>query len=100
MALINQLILTYPDTKFCFASVGQVNGPYSASHGRKLPQDDVNLFVDMFNATMCAQCNAQYIDLSEFLARDGFATVDGVHFDAATNQKIYRYCVAKAGRAW
>ncbi len=96
--LINQLIVTYPDTEFYFASVGLTDGDYSASNGRKLPAGQIALFVDTFNPTMYQNCLADYIDLSEYLVRDGFTTVDGVHFDQATNQKIYNYCCAKAGR--
>ena len=55
-------------------------------------------YVDEFNNTMYTDCLAEYIDLSEYLVRDGYSTIDGVHFDSATSQKIYNYCVAKAGR--
>ncbi len=95
---INQLTAIYPETRFCFASVGLIDGDYNTGRGYKLAMSQVNLFVDEFNLQMYTDCLADYIDLSEYLVRDGYTTVDGVHFDRATNQKIYNYCVAKAGR--
>ncbi|MBR6406686.1 MAG: SGNH/GDSL hydrolase family protein [Lachnospiraceae bacterium] len=96
---INRLTTLYPETRFFFASVGLINGDYNRGAGRgKLPMNQVCLYVDEFNNTMYTDCLAEYIDLSEYLVRDGYSTIDGVHFDSATSQKIYNYCVAKAGR--
>ncbi len=96
---INRLMSLYPDTRFVFASVGLIDGDYKRGAGRgTLPKDQVCLYVDEFNYTMYSNCLAEYIDLSEYLVRDGYRTVDGVHYDAATNLKIYNYCVAKAGK--
>lgn len=96
---INRLTSLYPDTRFFFASVGLINGDYERGAGRgTLPQNQVCDYVDVFNYTMYSECIAEYIDLSEYLVRDGYKTVDGVHYDAATCEKIYNYCVVKAGK--
>ena len=95
---INALIAMYPDTKFCFASVGLLTGDYTASGGRKLPMQQVNEFIDRFNDTMYIDCLAEYIDLSEYLVREGVVTFDGVHYDGNGYAMIYDYCVAKAGK--
>ena len=96
--LINQLTVTYPNTRFCFASVGLIDGSYTSRSGQKMSAAQIGAFVDDFNTKMYVGCVAEYIDLCEYLIRDGYTTVDGVHFNAETNKKIYNYCVAKAGK--
>ncbi len=94
---INQLTALYPETRFYFASVGLIDGDYKGKN-QMLPRDQVNLLIDQFNETMYSDCLAEYIDLSEYLIREGVVTADHVHYDSATYQKIYTYLVAKAGK--
>lgn len=91
--LINELIEKYPETKFYYASVGPVSGDYRSNY-RSLKKDAVNSMVDYFNQSIQGLCFANYIDLGEYLKNDGFTTMDGIHYDQATCQKIYDYIVA------
>ena len=90
-AMIRSLQQEFPQTRFFFASVGHCDGLYSGNHATIEPEV-VNEFVDLFNRYMREACpDIPYIDLCEYLDASGYKTLDGVHYDQATCQKIYDY---------
>ncbi len=84
---INSLISRYPQIRFFFLSVGPGEGETYFS--TDIPK--MNAEADAFNAGMKARCLADYVPVAEFLKSDGFKTMDGMHYDAATCKKIYAY---------
>ena len=87
-ALIRQLKNDYPSARFSFASVGYCNGLYD----RKIPADQLNPWIDSFNAYFANNCpDINYLPLGEYLFETGYSTLDGVHFDQTTCNKIYQY---------
>ena len=51
----------------------------------------MNAEVEAFSTGMKARCLAGYIPVAEYLKSNGFKTMDGMHYDAATCKKIYAY---------
>ena len=84
---INALVSRYPQIRFYFLSVGPGEGETYFS--TDIPK--MNAEVDAFNAGMKARCLAGYIPVAEYLKSNGFKTMDGMHYDAATCKKIYAY---------
>ena len=84
---INSLISRYPQIRFFFLSVGPGEGETYFS--TDIPK--MNAEANAFNAGMKARCLADYVPVAEFLKSDGFKTMDGMHYDAATCKKIYAY---------
>jgi len=92
-ALINQLIATYPDIQFYFISVGPSDG--ETYFGVDIAS--LNTEVEGFNQAMRLYCDAIYLDAGEYLQTTGFVTMDGIHYDRATCQKLYDYILYKSG---
>ena len=93
--LLNQLVKQYPVTEFYFASIGYTDGMYSGSR-RKYGPEELRPFIDTFNAMMCVQCDAGYIDLGEHLNEVQAKTADGVHYGKEVNQQIFDYLMLKS----
>ncbi len=90
-AVIHQLMAEYPETHFNFASVGYCNGPYNGT----IDESIVNAYIDTFNRYMDTVTGIPYIDLNEYLCSTGYTTLDGVHYDEKTSQKVYDFLKAK-----
>ena len=84
---INALVSRYPEIRFYFLSIGPGDGETYFS--TNIPK--MNAEADAFNAGMKARCLAGYIPVAEYLKSNGFTTMDGLHYDAATCRKIYAY---------
>ena len=85
--LIRSLQIEFPRTRFFYASVGYCDGRYDG----KIEGDFVNAMADLFNRVVMQATDIGYVDMCEYLNSTGFTTLDGVHYDQATCQKIYDY---------
>lgn len=89
--LYQNLIDSYPQARFYILSVNPVNDadyPIVASHNK------TNQGVLRFNRQMKSAFPRQYLDSYTYLVRNGFDTLDGVHFTTKTYQKLYRYIIS------
>ena len=91
-ARINGLIEAYPAVRFIFYSVGPGNG--SSYNGNSIAA--LNEEVDRFNSIMYGSCRAEFLDLNGFLKANGFGTLDGLHYDAATCREIYQFVIGSS----
>lgn len=66
-----------------FVSVNPTSGSY----------DNLNSSIDSFNQTVKngVNSNVKYIDSNSYLKSNGFNSSDGLHYDAATYEKLYSY---------
>lgn len=66
-----------------FVSVNPTSGGY----------ERLNSTIDSFNQTVKngVSSNVKYIDTNSYLKANGFNSSDGLHYDAATYEKIYSY---------
>ncbi len=68
--------------KVYFVSVLPTNGSY----------EQLNSEIDSFNNKIKTSLDSvKFIDTNSYLKTNGFKTVDGLHFDSATYQKIYNH---------
>lgn len=85
-AYMQVLATRYPDAKVYIMSVNPVD--------RKLYKGPAqNKLIKAFNLKMKTAFPTQYIDSFTYLQEDGFGTVDGLHYDADTYNKIYNFAI-------
>lgn len=87
------LIRTYPDTRFYILAVNPVDESKEAVYGYSVKNTDIKTF----NKKMKAAFGASYLPSYGYLTQNGFETSDGVHYTAATYQKLYNYIMGKIG---
>lgn len=86
ITIINTYVPTWKDKgcKVYFVSLGPVD---SDSY---ITNEDIMAFnTAIFNNTNCG-----FVDTYNYLATEGFATIDGVVYDGVTSQSVYDYIVA------
>ena len=86
---INALIDAYPDTEFCFLSVGLTDGVYHGTY--PINPAELMVYIDSFNFNMYTYCRTRFIPVSRFIEDNGFRTADGVHYGTEVNRAIYNY---------
>lgn len=84
------LMDAYPDTRFWVASVNPCNDEMAESLGYYMR----NNMIEPFNEIMKEAFPNQYIDCYRYLTKNGYATVDGIHYDDGTYLVIQEYCKA------
>ncbi|MDO4476272.1 MAG: hypothetical protein Q4B59_05780 [Lachnospiraceae bacterium] len=82
------LIRKYPKTRFYFMAVNPVDR--SRYHGVI-----TNDMIQSFNRKLKAAVGDKYIDTYTYLNQSGFSTADGLHYSAATYQRIYQYVMGE-----
>ncbi|WP_395016939.1 hypothetical protein [Robinsoniella peoriensis] len=85
-----ELIASYPNTKFYMMSVNPVNDKVASSVGYLIK----NKHITPFNMQLKAAFPNLYIDTYTYLKTNGFGTADGVHYDNDTYQAIYDYTMS------
>lgn len=88
---INELVVTYKDTKFYYLSVNPVAEPYADAN-------TMNSEINDFNDTIIRSCAASYIDSNTYLNENGFESSDGLHYSNATNENIYNFVIKELAK--
>lgn len=78
------LVKKYPKAHFYFMSVNPIDSKYTAGYVS-------NSMIQSFNKKLKKAFPASYIDTYSYLKKNGFSTVDGLHYTSATYKKIYTY---------
>lgn len=81
------LLSWYPDKELYFMSVNPVNEAAERAYGYSV----TNEAIEAFNSRLMEQFPDRYIDVYGYLLANGYGTVDGVHYDAATYSWIQQY---------
>jgi len=55
--------------------------------------DEMNAYLDVFNAKMEELCAVSYIPLCEYLKATGYVCTDNLHYNYDTCKKIYEFVV-------
>lgn len=87
------LIARYKYTNFFFMSVNPVNYAISSAHGYRV----TNAQIEAFNSRLSSAMSFRYLNTYTWLKKKGFETGDGIHYAAATYQKLYNYALKKMG---
>ena len=95
--VLDDLIYKYPDIDFYVLSYGPIGGDGKSPSDITDPEV-YNLSIQSFTGYVLSHSRALYIDQAGFLEESGYATTDGRHYDAATNQRIYDYVLAQSGQ--
>ena len=85
------LLKQYPDTEFYFLSVNPVNEKLASGKGYSVK----NSAIKKFNSKLKSAFGTKYIDTYTYLTKNGFSSVDGVHYTEDTYLKLYQYIVNK-----
>lgn len=91
LAYYRELISLYPDTEFYMLSVNPVDDQYLKKNNPVSYQWVNNAAIRKFNKKLKSAFSKRYIDTYTYLTKKGFGTADGIHYTAATYQKIYLY---------
>lgn len=83
-----KLIKEYPKAKIYFMSVNPIDSKYKAGYTS-------NSKINSFNKKLKAAFPDRYLDVNAYLKKNGFKTVDGLHYTVATYKKIYSYVLSK-----
>ena len=89
ISVYQNLIASYPNTKFYMMSVNPVNDKIASSVGYLVKNKQVIAFNKQLNAAF----PSLYIDTYSYLKTNGFGTADGVHYDNETYQAIYDHTI-------
>lgn len=78
-----------------FLTVNPVEEPKASSKGYKMKNNQIEEFNKLLrnNAE-----NYTVINTYEYLVENGFSTVDGLHYNDETYEKIYRYVISEISR--
>lgn len=85
--LYKDLMTDYSSSKFYVLAVNPLDDDADFN--------TTNEMVELFNATMKSSFSDQYLDSYSYLVENGFETVDGLHYSAATYQSIHQFVVDK-----
>lgn len=85
------LMKEYPDTDFYFLSVNPVNEKLASSKGYSV----TNSAIKKFNAKLKSAFGSGYINTYTYLTKNGFSSIDGIHYTSDTYVKLYDYVVQK-----
>lgn len=94
IAKYQELIKKYPKAKFYVMSVNPIKKKLYNAYGYYGGYAKMNKLIKTFNAEMKKAFPDQYIDAFTYLKKNGFSTVDGLHYDSETYRKIYDYVIA------
>ena len=72
-------------------SVNPVNEQTASASGYRV----TNAPIKTFNTKLKNAFGTKYLDTYSYLTKNGFGTVDGIHYTAATYQKLYKYILNK-----
>lgn len=81
--LYKDLMNDYPTTAFYVLSVNPLD--------EDTDFNTTNEMIELFNATMKSSFPDEYLDSYSYLVKEGFETVDGLHYSEATYQKIHQF---------
>lgn len=85
--IYNSIIPNYKNVKFYFVSVNPVNEELANLYGYTVN----NSQIEIFNQELSSKF-VNYIDVYSQI-KDNFVTTDGIHYDAATNERIHKIIV-------
>ena len=90
LAVYTEMIQQHPDTDFYFLSVNPVEE-------EKMPEEALELVnngnISLLNEALKDAWPDRYLDSSSMLLKDGFETVDGIHFTEKTYLAIHDFVV-------
>ncbi len=78
----NKLIRSYPDAEFVFLAVNPIT--YSNAYIS-------NSKIAAFNKMLKNAFGSRYLDTNTWMTKNGFSTVDGLHYTTETYKKLYSY---------
>ena len=81
----------YPKAKFYYLSVNPVNESAAAANGYQVKNSQIKAF----NKKLKSAFGGKYLNSYSYLTKNGFSTADGVHYTAATYQKLYKFIKSK-----
>ena len=81
----------YPKAKFYYLSVNPVNEGTAAAYGYQVKNSQIKTF----NKKLKSAFGGKYLNSYSYLTKNGFSTADGVHYTAATYQKLYKFIKSK-----
>ncbi len=83
------MITAYPNAKFYIMAINPVNDKTIRSYYRRTTVN--NTKIRDFNKKVYSALKSNYINTFYYLCKNGFDTVDGLHYTSATYKKIYNY---------
>lgn len=83
LTLFKELIQSYPDASFYFMSVNPVN--------EEKCKGITNAEIQNFNGSLQEIFSNRYLDCYNYLIKNGFDTVDGLHYTQDTSKAIHQY---------
>ncbi|MDO5541143.1 MAG: GDSL-type esterase/lipase family protein [Eubacteriales bacterium] len=92
IAAYKKLIKAYPKAKIYIMSVNPIGKKYTWGY---YSCSTMRAKVKTFNNKMKAAFPNRYIDCYTYLNKNGFSTVDGIHYTTATYKAIYKYILTK-----
>lgn len=96
IAKYKQLMANYPKAKFYFMSINPIDKKYD-TWGYFGSYKKMSGWIKTFNKQIKAAFPENYIDTFTYLKKEGFSTVDGLHYTAETYKKIYEFAMEKIG---
>lgn len=87
-----KLMQSYPKAKFYFMSINPIDKKYDWGW---FTCSELQSWIKKFNTALKKAFPNQYIDCNTYLTKNKFATVDGLHYTAATYKKIYNYILTQ-----
>lgn len=87
------LMKQFPDTKFYFLSVNPVDEKLASAKGYTVK----NSSIKSFNTKLKSAFGSKYINTYSWLNKNGFSSVDGIHYTRETYSKLYNYIIKKIG---
>ncbi len=88
------LTAKYPATDFYMLSVNPVDYEKALQSGYS---QVTNEKIMSFNEALQEAFGSRYLDTYTYLEKKGFETNDGIHYQAATYQKLFNYILKKTG---
>ena len=83
------MITAYPQAKFYIMAINPVDDKTIRSYYRRTTVN--NTKIRDFNKKVYAALKGNYINTFYYLCKNGYDTVDGLHYTSATYQKIFKY---------